>query len=50
MWTHPKYKQKLFTGKYDRLNGERVFSLVCGPKTITFESWQSAKKLGWVRQ
>lgn len=46
MWTHKKFK-KLFRGYYTRLKGERVFNLTNGKRTITFESWQMAKKLGW---
>jgi hypothetical protein len=49
MWINKKYKLE-FKGSYSRLNGERVFNLTSGKKTYTFESWQMAKKLGWVRK
>ena len=51
MWTHHKYKTA-FKSSYERdRKGERIFVLT-NPKTnrrITFESWQAASKLGWVR-
>ena len=52
MWKHKKYKST-FWGRYDRDKaGERVFLLITdGPwaRRITFESWQAAKKIGWVK-
>ena len=57
-WTHKKYKTP-FVGSYQRLifkvGGtvmtalERVFVLTNGKRTISFESWQAAKKAGWVK-
>ena len=46
LWSHEKFKRK-FKGYYTRLKGERVFNLTNGKRTITFESWQQAKRLGW---
>lgn len=41
----------LFKGSYERdKKGERVFILTHPKRRITFESWQAAKKLGWVRE
>lgn len=48
MWMHPKVKGK-FKGHYRLHRGERVFDLVSDARTITFESWQMAKKLGWMK-
>jgi hypothetical protein len=45
-WNHKKFK-KPFMGYYTRLKGERVLNLTNGTRTITFESWQMAKRLGW---
>lgn len=51
-WKHKIKKPNLFyRGSYSYHRGERVFELkrLFGNKrTITFESWQMAKKLGWV--
>lgn len=52
MWMNKKYGKKQFKGSYVKLKGERVFELTFANKevkTITFESWQMAKKLGWVK-
>jgi hypothetical protein len=49
MWSHKKHG-KNFKGKYSFKSGERVFELTNGKRTISFESWQMAKSLGWVRQ
>jgi hypothetical protein len=45
-------KGPAFTGSYERdRKGERVFILASDSgKRITFESYQAAKKLGWVKQ
>ena len=53
MWKNKKYKSE-FKGSYAWLGNsstreERVFQLTNGKKTYTFESWQMAKKLGWVK-
>lgn len=48
MWQHKKYKSK-FKGSYTYHRGERVFELNNGRKRYTFESWQMAKKLGWIK-
>lgn len=48
IWSNPKYKGT-FTGFYQELNGERVFNLSNGKKVFTFESFQMAKKLGWIK-
>lgn len=56
VWTNPKYGKKEFSSQYSRLNGERVFELLYltgfarTSKTFTFESWQMAKQVGWVRK
>lgn len=47
MWINKKFKTK-YWGHYSYHKGERVFELTNGSRTITFESWQMAKKLGWV--
>lgn len=47
MWSHKKYKNRKFAGRYVRLKGERVFNLTDGVRTVTFESWQAAKAMGW---
>ena len=51
-WKNKKRKT-LFSSKYERdIKGERIFVLtaISGQyKRITFESWQMAKKLGWVK-
>lgn len=47
MWTHKSQGKKLYKGSYGRFKGERVFELNNGTRTVTFESWQMAKKLGW---
>lgn len=53
VWKNKKYKKKHFVGYYQWFNGERVFELVhwSNGKMIrkTFESWQAAKALGWVK-
>lgn len=48
MWLHTKYKTP-FTGNYERdIDNERVFVLTNERgRKISFESWQSAKLLGW---
>lgn len=58
MWTHKKYGNTKWKGSYGTDNrGERVFYLtkwgdspVTKFRNITFESWQMAKKLGWVKE
>lgn len=51
-WWKPRVNGK-YKGSYERdKDGERVFTLRrIGPlkRKITFESWQMAKKLGWVK-
>jgi hypothetical protein len=52
MWSNKKYGKKLFKGSYYiyRLNSsERLFNLTDGKRVISFESWQAAKALGWVK-
>ncbi len=54
MWSNKKHGKRKFFGHYERDNkGERNFILESteksGYKRITFESWQAAKKLGWVK-
>jgi hypothetical protein len=53
MWYNPKYKC-LYFSSYDRgsKRHDRVFTLT--PETgkgriISFESWQQAKKQGWIK-
>lgn len=48
MWTHKKYKTA-FKGTYQRTKSDRVFQLISEKKTISFESYQAAKKDGWVK-
>ena len=49
MWTHKKYKGK-YTLSVVKANGDRAFQIVISDKKkITFESWQAAKKAGWVK-
>lgn len=47
MWTHKKYPKREFKGYYRYFYGERVFELSDKKRTITFESWQMAKSMGW---
>lgn len=53
MWTNKKFVNE-FKGGYVFIEGERVFKLsgIHNRKNriITFESWQMAKKLGWVKK
>lgn len=57
MKTRPIWKNKKYPGTYtghfirDK-DGERNFQLkrIESPKRITFESWQAAKGLGWVKR
>jgi hypothetical protein len=49
MWKNKKQKSS-FRGSYVRANGDRVFQLSDGKKIISFESWQAAKKQGWVKE
>jgi hypothetical protein len=48
-WFNDKYKTA-FIGSYTVAKGDRVFQLANGKKTISFESWQQAKKLGWFKK
>ena len=52
MWSNKKYKN-LFKGSYRFSTGEREFiltGLVSGKtRNISFESYQAAKSLGWVK-
>jgi hypothetical protein len=53
MWKHKnKHKGHLWRGRYKRQSyGDRIFELV-NQKTgriISFESFQMARKLGWVK-
>lgn len=57
MWSHKKHGKKNFTGTYSFQKvkrpypyQERIFQLVCGDKIISFESWQAAKKMGWIKK
>ncbi len=56
MWTNKKYPKFKYQGQYSRLRGERVFEVcrvACGrakPHRVTFESWEAAKALGWVKK
>lgn len=53
-WKHKKFSNS-FSGHYERdKRGERIFYLVeikkkSTKRFITFESWQAAKKLGWIK-
>jgi hypothetical protein len=49
IWINPKVKG-YFKGSYVFAKGDRVFQLTNGKKTISFESWQQAKNLGWSTQ
>lgn len=48
MWINKKYKTE-FRGTYAWTGTERVFQLVSGKKTLSFESHQQAKKQGWTK-
>lgn len=51
-WIHSKkFKNKRFFGNYKIFENERVFNLheIDGKRVITHESWQMAKKLGWIK-
>ena len=57
MWTHTKYKARQYRGSYKYITktgiNERVFVLSymdakLKVHNISFDSWQAAKKLGWV--
>lgn len=47
VYTHKKFGKREFVSSYVRFKGERVFELVSGKRTITFESPEAAKELGW---
>lgn len=52
MWSNKKYGKKLFKGSYHFLSSNRsgrIFNLDNGKRVVSFESWQMAKKLGWVK-
>jgi hypothetical protein len=53
MWKHKTmHKNQKFKGRYKRMGyGDRVFELVNikTGRVITMESWQMAKKLGWIK-
>jgi hypothetical protein len=49
MWTNRRNGRQQYKGKYERdSRGERVFVLSNGKRNITFESWQMAKRAGWI--
>jgi len=49
-WSNKKHGSKIFTGSYEiKKNGQRVFNLTCVWMEISFESYNQAKKLGWVK-
>jgi len=52
-WKQKKQK-KAFKSSYERdVKGERIFILTAitgKARRITFESWQAAKKLGWIKR
>lgn len=52
IWKNKKYPGTYY-GSYARdKDGERIFILkrVEAARRITFESWQAAKSLGWVKK
>lgn len=50
MWKHKKFARE-FKGSYEiKKNGQRVFNLSYKGHEISFESYQQAKKLGWVKK
>ena len=52
MWKHKRYKN-VFKSSYRYTTGDRDFILTGiangGKRTISFESWQAAQSLGWVK-
>lgn len=52
MWKHAKkFKGKQFQGRYSResLTNERVFLLILWKTAKAYNSWQAAKKDGWIK-
>lgn len=49
MWSHKKYKSE-FKATYEKSGKDRVFTLSSDKKVVSYESWQAAKKDGWVKQ
>lgn len=49
MWSHKKYKSE-FKATYEKSSKDRVFTLSCGKIIKSYESWQAAKKDGWVKK
>lgn len=51
-WYHKKYLKHAYVGVYVDAAGDRALQLRRGSvgkkHVVTFESWQQAKKLGWV--
>lgn len=55
IWTNKKkFGKREFVGSYTRItkNGERNFVLTAtnGTREISFESYQAAKALGWIKK
>ena len=49
MWTHKKHKGQ-FKGRYSKSSsGERIFEIFNDKKCYSFESFQAAKALQWVK-
>lgn len=51
MWSHKKFKGAQFVGHYITDDHDRSFFIVAQikgkKKTVSFESWQAAKQMGW---
>jgi hypothetical protein len=53
MWKHKKYPGKDFKGEYSFYHGGERFFVLCkvGSSVVKiYESWQAAKKDGWVKK
>lgn len=50
-WKKAKSARAEYVGRYERDRaGERIFLLIArtGKHRVTFESWQAARKQGWI--
>jgi hypothetical protein len=50
IWHHAKHKGDYESCYTYYIRTERIFQLTKGSHVVSFESWQAAKKLGWVKQ
>ena len=48
MWSHKKYKGEFKLSRI-KAKDDLVFQFIIGGRKKTYESWQAAKKDGWVK-